>query len=98
MWTLVYQGGQDGKTGVNVRLLCRDKTKVFKPGQTHMFNDEVEVCEGGCRFVHVCNVKSVLVERPNRRPFMHMNVLNPQLPAFFQISIGPGVTQLPSLG
>jgi hypothetical protein len=63
-----------------------------------MLNDKVEVSKCGRCFVHVSHVKSVFIQRSNRRAFVHVDILNPKFPTFFQVSIGPGIAQFPSLG
>src|ERR1700730_12091737 len=98
MRTFVNQCRHDCETRINVWFLRGNVTKIFEPRQAHMFNDEVEISKGSGCVVHVFYAESILVQRPNRRSLMHVDILNAEFLAFLKVPVCPRIGELPSLG
>ena len=96
--TAVDERHDHGQAPVDVALLGGDPAEVLQAGKPTVLDDEVEIGKRGGDFVDVGDVEGIAVEGPDRRPFMDVNVLDPELLALFQITHGPRVGELPSPG
>ena len=73
-----------GQAGVHVRLLGGHEAEVLDPRQAHVLDDEVQVREVGRGVVDVGYVERVLVQRPDRRALVHVDVLDAPLLGLLQ--------------
>ena len=74
----------DREAGVDVALLRRHEAEVLDPRQAHVLDDEVELLVAGRDLVDVGDVERVLVQRPDRRPLVDVDVLDAQLDALLE--------------
>ena len=74
------------QAAVHVGLLGGDPTEVLQPGQAAMLDDEVELEVVGGNLVDVGDIEGVTVQRPDGRPLVHVDVLDAQVDALFQVS------------
>ena len=65
-------------------------------GRPDVLDDEVELGEVGRRVVDVGDVERVLVQRPDRRALVDVDVLDAELLALLQEPVGPGVLERPA--
>src|SRR3954447_14789338 len=94
----VHQAADDhGEAGVDVGLLRRHEAEVLDPRQADVLDDEVEpaVVVGG-HVVDVGDVERVLVQRPDRRALVDVDVLDAELRALVEERLGRLVGQLPA--
>ena len=70
------------RPGVDVGLLRRHEAEVLDARQAHVLDDEVQLREVRRGVVDVGDVEGVLVQRPDRRALVDVDVLDPQLLAF----------------
>jgi hypothetical protein len=93
----VHEAADDhGQAGVHVRLLGGHEAEVLDPRQAHVLDDEVELGEVGRAVVDVGDVEGVLVQRPDRRALVHMDVLDAELLARLQVPVRRRVGELPA--
>ena len=91
----VHQAADDHRqAGVDVGLLRRHVAEVVDPRQAHVLDDEVQLGEVGRGVVHVGDVERVLVQRPDRRALVHVDVLDAELLRLLQVPVGGRVAQL----
>ena len=84
----VHQAADDhGQAGVHVGLLRRHEAEVLDPRQADVLDDEVQVREVGRRVVDVGDVERVLVQRPDRRALVHVDVLDAEFLSGFQVAV-----------
>ena len=74
----------DREAGVDVGLLRRHEAEVLDPRQADVLDDEVELREVRGDVVDVGDVERVLVQRPDRRALVDVDVLDPELLALLQ--------------
>jgi hypothetical protein len=82
----VHEAADDhGQAGVDVALLRRHEAEVLDPRQPDMLDDEVELAVVVRRdVVDVGDVEGVLVQRPDRRALVDVDVLDPELDALVE--------------
>src|SRR5205814_9551894 len=86
----------DGKPRVDVRLLRRHEAEVLDPRQADVLDDEVELWEVRGDVVDIRDVERVLVERPDRRSLVDVDVLDPELLALLQETLRLGTLERPA--
>ena len=74
----------DREAGVDVALLRRHEAEVLDPRQAHVLDDEVELLVAGGHLVDVGDVEGVLVQRPDRRALVDVDVLDAELDALLE--------------
>ena len=84
------------QAGVDVALLRRHEAEVLDPRQPDVLDDEVELLVVGRDVVDVGDVEGVLVQRPDRRALVDVDVLDPELDALVEERHRLGVGQLPA--
>src|SRR5207244_112920 len=93
----VHQAPDDDREPrVDIRLLRRHEAEVLDPRQADVLDDEVELREVRRDVVDIRDVECVLVERPDRRALVHVDVLDPQLLALLQETLRLGVLERPA--
>ena len=91
----VHQAADDhGQAGVDVGLLRRHEAEVLDPRQADVLDDEVQVREVGRGVVDVGHVERVLVQRPDRRALVHVDVLDAEVLGRLQVPVGARVAEL----
>ena len=68
-----------GQARVHVGLLRRHEAEVLDARQPDVLDDEVQLREVGRRVVDVGDVERVLVQRPDRRALVDVDVLDAEL-------------------
>ena len=68
-----------GEARVDVGLLRRHEAEVLDPRQADVLDDEVELLVVGRDVVDVGDVEGVLVQRPDRRALVDVDVLDAEL-------------------
>jgi hypothetical protein len=87
----------DRKAGVHVGLLRRDVAEVLDPRDAAVLDDEVQLAVVvGRHVIDVGDVEGVLVERPDRRALVDVDVPDAELGALVEERARLGVGQLPS--
>ena len=93
----VHQAADDDRQArVHVGLLRRHEAEVLDPRQPDVLDDEVELREVGRGVVDVGHVEGVLVQRPDRRSLVDVDVLDPELLALLQVPVRRRVLQRPA--
>ena len=93
----VHEAADDhGEAGVDVALLRRHEAEVLDPRQPDVLDDEVQVLVVGRHVVDVGDVEGVLVQRPDRRALVDVEVLDAELDALVEERHRLGVGQLPA--
>src|SRR5215470_13540397 len=96
--TAVNERHDHGQPSVHIALLGRDPAEVLEAWQSAVLDDEIQPEEGRGDLVDVVDLEGILVEGPDGRPFVHVNILDPELLTLFQVPQGPGIGELPPLG
>ena len=87
----------DRQAGVDVGLLRRHEAEVLDPRQPDVLDDEVELAVVVRRdVVDVRDVEGVLVQRPDRRALVDVDVADPELDALVEERDRLGIGQLPA--
>ena len=93
----VHETADDHRqAGVDVGFLGRHEAEVLDARQPDVLDDEVQRREVGSRVIDVGDVERVLVQRPDRRPLVHVDVLDAQFLAPLQVPVRLRVGQLPA--
>src|SRR5262245_11488212 len=95
--TAVNERHDHGQAAIDVGFLDGDPAEILQAGQPAVLDDEVQLGEGGGDFIDVVDLEGVLVEGPDGRPLVHVDVLDPQLLTPFQVAQRPGIGELPPL-
>src|SRR6218665_1234470 len=95
--TRVNRGQHDRQARVEFRLLGGDPAKIVQTRQATVLDDKVQILKVGRRVVDIGNVESIEVQRQNRRALVHMDVLDAQFPAAFEILLRTRVRQFVAL-
>ena len=86
----------DREAGVDVGLLRRHEAEVLDPRQPDVLDDEVELLVVGRHEVDVRDVEGVLVQRPDRRALVDVDVRDPELDALLEERRRLGIGELPA--
>jgi hypothetical protein len=92
------KGMSTASPAVDVGLLHRDPPEVLDAGHADVLDDEVEVREVRGDVVDLLDVERVLVQRPDRRPLVDVDVLDAELDALLQVALRPGIVEAPAAG
>src|SRR5207247_966570 len=93
----VHQAPDDDREPrVDIRLLRRHEAEVLDPRQANVLDDEVELREVRGNVVDIRDVERILVERPDCRALVHVDVRDPEFLALLQEALRLGVLERPA--